>query len=310
MRRALVPALIGSGVLIAAAPVCAQTRPVSASDAGLRRLDWAGKPDRLPAEAAAPQSPSGDHRPSAAAAAPNRYSSRVGPAEPSRVWNPFPAEATMAQLRPALPAPTAQPAAVVSAPRPRGPAQAAVASRPVTSPPPSRVVVAAPPPPPPPPPAQAIRSQPAPVAAPAAAAAPAPQPSQALAPMPGAEPPPRSYADFSRPVAAQAPATAAVAPARPADAPDMSPPRSYADFSRPMTSQSDAPPRGEPPRYYSLHREYGRQPEHPEIPEAFFIDSVGGEDLAAPPPPPLSEREERRARAAAADPDAPAPVQP
>lgn len=123
--------------------------------------------------------------------------------------------------------------------------------------------------------------------------------------------PPRSYADFSRPMGSPPAATAA--PAAPvADAIDA-PPRSYADFSHPMSAQPAAPAPGQPvsatggegPRYYSLHREYGRQPDHPEIPEAIYLDSLGSEDLAAPPPPIPSDRDERRARAAAADPDAP-----
>ena len=67
---------------------------------------------------------------------------------------------------------------------------------------------------------------------------------------------------------------------------------------------------GDGPRYYSVHREYGHQPDQPQIPEAFFLDSTSGEDLAAPPPPLMSDRDERRARAAAADPDAPGNTQP
>jgi hypothetical protein len=108
---------------------------------------------------------------------------------------------------------------------------------------------------------------------------------------------------------AQTPAPAVAAPAAPlaADADGVNaPPRSYADFSRPMTARPGTPAQAaEGPRTYSVHREYGRQPDHPQIPEAFFLDSVGGEDLAAPPPPLPNVRDERRARAAAADPDAP-----
>jgi hypothetical protein len=125
---------------------------------------------------------------------------------------------------------------------------------------------------------------------------------------------PRGYADFSRPIGSAPTAQ----PASPAPAGEE-PPRGYADFSRPMTSParptaSTAAPARTPapavaaadgPRRYSVHREYGMQPDQPQIPETFFLDSAGGEDLAAPPPPPMSDRDERRVRAAAADPDAP-----
>ena len=287
-----------------AAPVCAQSQPANSAQAGLRRLDWSGKAEPRPADTQARTDASTRSETSSRPATPNRYSARVAPPEPSRVWNPFPADPAPPVLRPAI---------AVQAPAP-GVQTAPTASRPAAL----RVTAA---------PQSAVRP-PAPPPGPSRTAQPAPAPAQANAVQPGlvarppvaapvqssvrdtpAEAPPRSYADFSRPVgsppaASPAPAVAAVSSA----GGDLSPPRSYADFSRPMTAPAGSaasPPRGEAPRYYSVHREYGRQPEQPEIPEAFFIDSVGGEDLAAPPPPPMSERDERRARAAAADPDAP-----
>jgi hypothetical protein len=149
---------------------------------------------------------------------------------------------------------------------------------------------------------------PSPAAGAAAAVAPAVNPDAMDAP-------PRSYRDFSRPVtAAPAAAPAAAAPVAAAVAPIANPnavtapPRSYSDFSRPVGAPGSPAAESDAPRTYSVHREYGRQPDHPQMPEPVYLDQLGpSEDLAAPPPPLMNERDERRARAAAADPDGPAP---
>ncbi|MBX7248641.1 MAG: hypothetical protein K1X35_06250, partial [Caulobacteraceae bacterium] len=146
---------------------------------------------------------------------------------------------------------------------------------------------------------------------------PVPQASARPADANAADAPPRSYADFSRPMTAAPAQPAVAAPAASAAAVAVdpnaldAPPRSYRDFSRPMSAPArPASTGGEAPRTYSVHREYGRQPEHPAMPEPVYLDQLGpSEDLAAPPPPTMSARDERRARSAAADPDGPAPGQ-
>lgn len=310
MRPVLATAVVAL-VALASAPAWAQAGPAS-SQAGLRQLAWPGKADE-PVAAVRPGQPA-----RARPAAPNRYSARTRAADP--VWNPFPAIApsASASLRPA--------------PQPTPPTPQPYRAPVVTAPPPAVLRPVAPPPVVAPAPAAAqLRQPPGPpmtVARPDRALAPA-QPLRPASPAPMVAPPPpqatladpeppRSYADFSRPMtsAPARPSSPAVAsPAVPAPAlPLDEPPRGYADFSRPMSTPAPQVPAGQAasatggdrPRYYSVHREYGRTPDHPEIPEEFFLDSVGGEDLAAPPPPTMSERDERRARAAAADPDAPA----
>ena len=299
MRPALAMVVIAFATL-AAAPALAQ------SAGSLRRLDWPGKPAAAetgsgPAAGAAtarrtrPATPVG----------PNRYSARSGPAP--AVWNPFPDDpGPVAPTRAAPVRPAPAPPATVAYAAPREPAPVRAAAPPPT--------VAAP--------AQPVRRPPA------AAAPVRPTPPAAAAPAApgGGEPAPRSYEDFRRPMTP--PAAPQAAPAAPPSAEPA--PRAYEEFRRPMTTPAPAGPPAAPqaaapappsaapaavrgrtatggdrPRYYSVHREYGRQPDIPELPEAFFIDAVGGEDLAAPPPPVPSERDERRARAAAADPDAP-----
>lgn len=58
------------------------------------------------------------------------------------------------------------------------------------------------------------------------------------------------------------------------------------------TTQPPATPGGA--RYYSIHRQAGRQPDAPSLPAPLYLDALpvqldnlpAGDDLAAPPPPP------------------------
>lgn len=343
MRPVLASAVVALAAL-ASAPVWAQSAP-TASQAGLRQLGWPGKAEeraaapagQAPVARARPAQPNrysartGTAQPVwnpfpeiAPAAAnlrpvqrPAAYPAAPQPWRPPVVQQPAPVLRAAPQpltppLTPPVAAPMRQAGPAIAAPSPAGSRLRQPPGAPMSVARPDRELAA--------PPQR-------PAAQPAAPARPATQPTGQVAappfapaplmPAPASQAavtdpaPPRSYADFSRPMGSPPAATAAPAAAV-ADAVDA-PPRSYADFSRPMSSppvvQTPGQPvsatGGEGPRYYSLHREYGRQPDHPEIPEAVYLDSLGSEDLAAPPPPLPSDRDERRARAAAADPDAP-----
>jgi hypothetical protein len=97
-------------------------------------------------------------------------------------------------------------------------------------------------------------------------------------------PAPRFTAPASSVRAAWAAATGYAAPApAPAAAPTIAPPPSPLMAASPPAAQA-APPDGQPPRLYSLHREFGLTPDPtPPLPVQFF---AGNQDLADPPPPP------------------------
>jgi hypothetical protein len=77
---------------------------------------------------------------------------------------------------------------------------------------------------------------------------------------------------------AYAPAPYAPAPYATAQGPAPTP--SVAAANPPMTAGT----RGEPPRYYSVHREYGLQPDPIALSPEFLANSSTA-DLAEPPPP-------------------------
>jgi hypothetical protein len=92
-------------------------------------------------------------------------------------------------------------------------------------------------------------------------------------------PPPRLAAPAASVRAAWAAASGYSAPA-PSAAPPVAPPPSPLMAAAP----SQAPTDGQPPRLYSLHREFGLTPDPtPPLPAQFF---AGNQDLAEPPPPP------------------------
>jgi hypothetical protein len=68
----------------------------------------------------------------------------------------------------------------------------------------------------------------------------------------------------------------------------------------PAVRTADATSPTDRPKLYSLHREYGEQPDHPVIPEPVFLDHLPV-DLAAPPPEELKGKALKEARDAAID---------
>ncbi|HYF23100.1 MAG TPA: hypothetical protein VD929_06850 [Caulobacteraceae bacterium] len=107
-------------------------------------------------------------------------------------------------------------------------------------------------------------------------------------------PPPLPFvgrADQAKPVAGgQIAATPPPSPAPPAVLPDRG-----EGEAKPLQSVEGA-------RRYSLHREFGQEPDRPQLPPEFFLNDLPV-DLAEPPAQPLRDRDERRR--AAADPDSP-----
>lgn len=236
--------LIASGVAVIVLPAPeahAQTAPQaapSASQLGLRYLDWPGKPARRVAEAPVP-------------------ARRPAPAP-----GPAPAPARTAPPPPPAPAPVA-----VAAPTP--------AARPV------------------------------PVAAPAAPApgssyglvAPSPYvpdhrglTAASMLPVGPADPrAPRTDAPIFRMARPEAPVAAA--PVAPVPAPHAA--------AAPAPERAD-----DDPRYYSVHRLAGRDPDPIPLPAPFFLDAAPV-DLAEPPPPPAIIRNGAGAVAPVPEPDLP-----
>jgi hypothetical protein len=121
-----------------------------------------------------------------------------------------------------------------------------------------------------------------------AAGAPAPMSMAAIpasAPVPATSFSPASIYDAPPPVARAAP-VAPIQAARPAPAP-----------------AAEAQP-SERPRLYSLHREYGEQPDRTPLPAPVYLDTLPV-DLAAPPPEEPKGRAAREQRDAEKDPDRP-----
>ncbi|MFN3931135.1 MAG: hypothetical protein ACK4JY_05225 [Brevundimonas sp.] len=269
--------LVATGVLALASGASAQSAGGSAEARGLRYLSWPGRgeaPTPARAEPARPAPARTDlRRPNTVI--PHGGFARTEAAPTSReASSPAPARRTLtpanAWLRPTAPAPEYAPA-------------------------PAPTAVAPPPPPPPPPPRatpqprstpdylpdQGPRGQPAPAevvyASPAAAdAGPAAAPADPMAPrrdapifhmQRDAPPPPTS------PVAAAPAGEAAPEPRRTVE----------------VAASGDGPPR-QGARYYSVHRQNGRQPDALDMPAPNYvdalvvssIDTIASQDLAAP----------------------------
>ena len=290
MRRAstlAAAALAATGALALADAASAQSGPAAPPTAGqaqgLRYLTWQGHAEPTPAsrEVARPASARGDlRRPNtviphggfANAEAPQPQRLAPGPTPPRRTLTP-----ANAWLRPA-------------------PAAPAAAAPPVTAP--SVVRETAPPPPPPPGPEylpdQGRRAQPAP----AEAVYPAPAPREAASAAADPMAPRRDAPIFRMQQQTAPPAPIA---ATPADAPQASP-RAEASASPPrvveVVNSGEAPPR-QGGRYYSVHRQNGREPDALTMPAPTYvdalvvssIDTMASQDLAEPEPGPTLIRD-------------------
>lgn len=267
MRRAstLAAVLAVAGGLLLADAASAQSAP--------RYLSWSGRseasPPQGPAAAAIPvrrdvrrPNPVIPHGGAAARdPAPNRLTPAPGPARrtltPANAW-----------LRPSRPAP-----------EPAAPPAVATVPVPASTPP-------APPPPPPAPdylPDQGGRSQPAP----AELIYPAPARTDDAGPGAPADPmaPRRDALIFQMRLSA---------PPAPVAAPEAAPsPPPRAEAAGPVMAvapSGEAPPRQSGGRYYSVHRQNGREPDALTMPEPTYVDalvvseieSMASQDLAAP----------------------------
>jgi hypothetical protein len=209
--------------------------------------------------------------------------------------------------------PTHRPAAQAAAPQPelrRPPAPQATAPQraPAQAPAPERA-----------PPPQSIYSPPAPAPV---AAAPAPVQTAALTSHTGGGYPPATKEPWRRLIGptpaprpqnitvpigppSQARAAAPAAPVKAAAQVKAAPQAKASAKSEKTTAQAAAAPApaaarpaapaafqtvsaantGSPTRFYSVHRQFGVQPDHITMPKQFFLD--GSPDLSEPPPPPL-----------------------
>jgi hypothetical protein len=283
-------------VLVAGAPALAQTREAPT----LRRLDWAGRPET--------SGPAGLRRPAPviphAGAAPTEVALR-----PARAWRPTP---DRIDGRPGLTPADAffRPGETVAAPAPQ-PFRAAEPVA-VSPPAPSPPVPERRPQPQPQPQPQAERRT-APVAA-ATLPAEAPRTTARLVqPSPVAvRPAPPAPQPVAQPEAAQVEADP-MAPRRdapifriqgarpPQGEPQVQPAAVPAPEAAPGQGQAQgqAQPYGQGARYYSVHRQAGRQPDRTPMPEQVWLDRMPiemdrtpeSEDLAAPPETPQMMRD-------------------
>ena len=330
MRRPPIIAILTAGAwaLGLAAPASAQSpasqaaAPSSANAAGLRYLTWPGRayrpapaaPSVAGAEAAVaapvmaastpgrpPVIPHGGHPPRAAAPAPSA-APRQG-LTPASAWIGSQAPAYAPQPAPTVEAPTAEPAPVFApAPAPWSRSRA-IAPAPPPAPTPAsgtptgyfaETAEAAPPSPP------VAISRPAPRAEPTPAPTPTAPAPVAQAPLPETPSPapavdpmaPRRDAPIFR-LQRPAPSAAHQAEAQPQAQPQ---PQAQAQAQ----AQAAPPPVVESPggqggaRYYSVHRQAGRQPDATPLPAPVYLDALPVElsstpastDLAEPPAAP------------------------
>ncbi len=329
MRRPPITAILTAGAcaLGLASPAAAQTSapqsaapqstaPSSANAAGLRYLSWPGRAYRpAPAAPAAEVAAAADAAPIVAAATPGRppiipHGGHPAPAPstaprqgltPASAWIGSQAPAYAPQPAPAVEAPAALPAPVVApAPAPWSRTRAiAPAPRPAPAPNPvtpagyfAETAEAAPPSPP------AVISRPAPSRPLPAAPAPRAEPTHVPAPAAPAPVVEARLPETPSPEAAADP----MAPRRDApifrlQRPAPSEPaqqQAQAAVSTAPASPAIAPAADGGARYYSVHRQAGRQPDAPPLPAPVYLDALPVEltstpastDLAEPPAAP------------------------
>lgn len=319
MRRATTlaaAALAATGAMALAGAASAQAAPTAGQAQGLRYLSWQGRgeiPTAANGEADRPASPRADlRRPNrviphggfaaSEPPAPSRLTAAPGPARrtltPANAWlqpRPAPSQPAPSQPAPTQPAPVPAPASGPARVPPR-------AAAPTTRPSPGPEYL----------PDQGGRAQPAPVEAVYSAAVPA-----EAAPAAPADPmAPRRDAPIFRMQQTPPPQTA---PSPPAPAPAASPRAEAAQPDAPaqprrvmeVANSGEAPAR-EGGRYYSVHRQNGREPDALALPEPTYvdalvvssIDTLASQDLAEPEPGPTLIRDRNGSmRPVAAAPD-------
>ncbi|MGO4686827.1 hypothetical protein [Brevundimonas sp. 2YAF1] len=290
MRRPPITAAIltaGACALGLGAPAAAQTSPApsSANAAGLRYLTWPGRSYSPVAVAEAARAV--EAAPTAAVRRPPIIPHGGQPA-PEAALAPAPSREARQGLTPAsawigsqTPAYQPQPAAPVEAAAPWSPARAVASSSAAPAPTAyfAATAEAAPPP--------------MPVAPPVAAPAPHPVRAPVSTPAPEA-------------AALASPASDPMAPRRdapifrlqrPAPAPDAAPqaaPQVQAQIQPASAADARAPAAQGGARYYSVHRQNGRQPDATPLPAPIYLDALpvdlasmpASSDLAAPPSAP------------------------
>ncbi len=286
----LLGAVAALGLTVVAMPAVAQDAPA------LRYLDWNGRPEPVAMARATPNA-RGDvpalRR--AAPVIPHAGSQSMAAVPQLRPATPFlPGRSVDANGRPGL-----TPADAFFAPPPAQsrpqPAQATVAPAPVRT-------VAAPVETPPSPPPAPVRQMPEP---PPARTQPAPQP--APAPAAYAAPAPARPAEWADdPNAPRSDALIWSVGQNQPQAPQPQAPQPQAAQPQPAPAQAQtrapAPARAEPSsqgaRYYSVHRQNGRQPDRAVLPEQVYLDALPiqmdqtptSPNMAEPPGPPQQVR--------------------
>ena len=286
----LLGAAAALGLTVVAMPAVAQDAPA------LRYLDWNGRPEPV-AMARATPSARGDVpalRP-AAPVIPHAGSQSMAAVPQLRPATPLlPGRSVDADGRPGLTPADAffAPPPVQSRPQP---AQVTVAPAPVRT---VAAPVETPPPPPPPPP---VRQMPEP---PPARVQPAPQPAPAPAPVAYSVPAPAPARPAEWADDPNAPRADALIwsvgqpqpqPALPqaTQQPPASQPQAAPTQPRPQPgAQAERAPQGA--RYYSVHRQNGRQPDRAVLPEQVYLDALPVQmdqtptspNMAEPPGPP------------------------
>jgi hypothetical protein len=305
LRRASIlaaTALAATGAMAFAGAASAQSAPTAGQAQGLRYLSWQGRgevPASATPDAVQPVSPRADLRRPNSVIPHGGFAASQPPASTRLTSAPGPARRTLTPANAWL-----QPRAAPPEPTP---APAAAAPPPPTTPPATR-----PTPGPEYLPDQGRRAQPAP----AEAIYPAPEQADEVSAAPVDPMAPRRDAPVFRmqqttpqpqtaPAPTQTPAVSPRAEASRSDAPAQ--PRRVME----VANSGEAPPR-QGGRYYSVHRQNGREPDTLTLPEPTYvdalvvssIDTLASQDLAEPEPGPTLIRDRNGSmRPVAAAPD-------
>jgi hypothetical protein len=277
LSRPLLAATVALGLTAMAVPARAQDAPA------LRYLDWNGRPAPI-AMARATETPRGTVpalRP-VAPVIPHAGSQSMATVPQLRPATPLlPGRSVDADGRPGLTpadaffAPPPVPSRPQPAPAPArtvaGPVEAPTPVRPMPEPPPARVQPA---------------PQPAPAPAPVAYSAPAPAPAR-----------PAEWADDPNAPRSDALIWSVGQPQPPSRQPQATQPQPTQPQPAPTQAQTRAPapaqvrtePAAQGARYYSVHRQNGRQPDRAVLPEPVYLDALPVEMDETPTSPSMAE---------------------